>query len=254
MTVDYAPDEMMAVAAARMLENGDVCLVGIGVPGNAACLAKAAHAPDLVLVYESGCMDANPSRIPLTVGDGELAATAKAVVPVFEMFTYWIQPGRIGKALVSAAQIDRRANLNTTVVGNYARPTTRLPGAGGAPEIVAHCRETLVVLRQSLRSFVDRLDFRTSVGFGDAANDRRRFGLKGKGPTIVITDLGILRPHQTDGELELCAVHSGITVEEVRAATGWPLRVAASLYVTKPPNSHELATLRSLLKGAGDDN
>jgi glutaconate CoA-transferase subunit B len=242
----WTPAEMMAVAAARALGDGEVCFVGIGAPSTAANLARATHAPSLVLVYESGTIGAKPTRLPLSIGDGELADTADAVVSVPEIFTYWLQPGRIDVGFLGAAQIDRHANLNSTVIGPYDAPAVRLPGAGGAPEIAAACRRVLIMIRQSHRTFVDRLDFRTSVGFGDGPGDRQRLGLPGAGPTLVITDLGLLAPDPLTCELTLTHVHPGVTVEDARTATGWPLAVAPEVGTTDAPTDGELAELRRL--------
>jgi len=236
----------MAVTAARALKGAKNCFVGIGAPSTAANLARATHSPELVLIYESGCIGAKPTRLPLSIGDGELAETADAVVSVPEIFAYWLQPGRIDLGFLGAAQIDRFANLNSTVIGPYDQPATRLPGAGGAPEIAAACRRVLVMIRQSRRSFVAGLDFRTSVGFGDGPGDRRRLGLRGGGPEMVITDLGVLRPDPETCELVLTDVHPGVRVDEVRQSTGWPLRVAPDVGMTGPPTEVELAALRRL--------
>jgi glutaconate CoA-transferase subunit B len=240
----------MTVAAARQLRDGDVCFVGIGLPSLAANLARRLHAPNAVLIYESGTIGAKPSRPPLSIGDGELATTADAVVSVPEIFAYWLQAGRIDVGFLGAAQIDRYGNINTTVIGDYHRPAVRLPGAGGAPEIASSARETIVVLRQGRRSFVDRLDFRTSVGYLDGGDSRRALGMPGSGPTVVITDLGVLRPDPDSREFVLTAVHSGVDAEQAVAATGWPLRVAAELSVTAPPSRLELQQLR-VLRSAG---
>ena len=246
MTGDYTPAEMMAVAASRALDDGAVCFVGIGPPSTAANLARATHAPGLVLVYESGCIGAKPTHLPLSIGDGELAETADTVVSVPEIFAYWLQAGRIEVGFLGAAQIDRRANLNTTVVGDYDHPDVRLPGAGGAPEIAAACQRVLVMIRQTPRTFVPRLDFRTSVGFGDGPGDRERLGLTGAGPLMVITDLGVLRPDPASFELVLTDTHPGISAAQARAATGWDLRVAEDLGETAPPTVCELEALRAL--------
>jgi len=248
-STDYTPEEMMAVAAARALADGQVCFVGIGGPSTAANLARATHAPKLVLVYESGCIGSKPTTLPLSIGDGELAETADAVVSVPEIFTYWLQAGRIDVGFLGAAQLDRFANINTTVVGDYHHPRTRLPGAGGAPEIATSCRDVFIMVRQSHRSFVDRLSFRTSVGHGGGPGERRRLGLPGPGPSLVVTDLGLLRPDPQSCELTLAQVHPGVTVEQARAATGWDLRVAPEVAVTEPPTDEELTHLRRL-KGA----
>ena len=238
--------ELMTVAAARALTDGQVCFVGIGAPSTAANLARATHAPHLVLIYESGCIGSKPSRLPLSIGDGELAETADTVVSVPEIFNYWLQGGRIDVGFLGAAQIDRMGNMNSTVIGPYNRPTVRLPGAGGAPEIAASCREVFIMCRQSPRTFVERLDFRTSVGFGDGQGDRQKLGLPGAGPTLVITDLGLMRPDPVTAELTLTQLHPGVTVEQVRGATGWELKVAPQLTITNPPAPDELTLLRRL--------
>ena len=243
----YSSDEMMSVAAARQLRDGDVCFVGIGLPSTAANLARRTHAPNLVLIYESGAIGSKPDTLPLSIGDGDLAKTADAVVSVPEIFNYWLQPGRIDVGFLSAAQLDRYANINTTVIGDdYRNPAVRLPGAGGAPEIAASCRKVIVVVRQSPRTFVDRVAFVTSVGFGSGGDARSRLGLTGSGPEIVITDLGLLRPDPVSRELRLVQVHPGVTVDRVRAATGWPLIVADDLTESAAPTDEELAALRKL--------
>jgi len=242
----FTADEMMSVAAARALADHRSCFVGIGLPSVAANLARRTVNPDLVLIYESGTIGARPTRPPLSIGDGELATTADAVVSVPEMFNYWLQPGRVDVGFLGAAQLDKHGNINTTVIGPYANPSTRLPGAGGAPEIAASCREVFVVLRQSRRGFVERVDFRTSVGYGDGPGDRERLGLPGKGPVLVITDLWVLRPDPRTCELTLTNVHAVVTVEQVRAATGWDLAVAADVAETEPPTAEELKALRDL--------
>jgi glutaconate CoA-transferase, subunit B len=228
-SVVWTADEMMAIEASRRLTDDTVCFVGIGLPSLAANLARRTHAPGCVLVYESGTIGAKPTMLPLSIGDGELAETADAVVSVPEMFAYWLQGGRIDVGFLGAAQIDRHGNLNSTVIGDYATPKVRLPGGGGAPEIATSVSDVFVMLRQSPRAFVERLDFKTSRG------DRVR---------VVVTDLGILEPR--DGELELVRVHPGVTVDAVRKATGWDLRVADDVAETEPPTSAELAALRAL--------
>jgi len=243
----YTSDEMMAVAAARRLHDGTVCFVGIGLPSLAANLARATHAPGCVLVYESGTIGAKPSELPLSIGDGELAETADAVVSVPEMFNYWIGPGRVEVAFLGAAQIDRHANLNTTVIGDYEHPKTRLPGAGGAPEIAASCKQTIVVAPHTTRTFVEKLDFCSTVGHGDGPGARERLGFRGAGPTAVITDLGVLEPDPETKELVLTHVHPGADAAQAREATGWELRVADELGTTEPPSEEELAALRELL-------
>lgn len=239
-------DETMIVCAARELLDGSRCFVGIGLPSTAANLARRLHAPDCVLVYESGCIGAKPTRLPLSIGDGELADTASAVVSVPEIFAYWLQAGRIDVGFLGAAQLDRYGNINSTVIGTYGSPTTRLPGAGGAPEIAASAGRVIVIVRQSRRTFVETCDFRTSVGFGDGPGSRAALGLRGRGPDLVITDLGILEADPHTCELVQTHLHPGITVEQARAATGWELRIDEHLTVTDPPTDHELTTLRAL--------
>jgi glutaconate CoA-transferase subunit B len=242
----YTADDMMTVAAARALQSGTVCFVGIGLPSTAANLARRLHAPDCVLIYESGCIGAKPTRLPSSIGDGVLAEHADAVIGVPEIFSYWLQAGRIDVGFLGAAQIDRFANLNTTVIGPYDRPAVRLPGAGGAPEIAANCGEVIVTLRHSKRAFVERLDFVTSFGHGRGGDHRARLGLRGRGPTAVITDLGVLRPEPGANELVLTDVHPGVAVADVIAATGWDLRVADEVAVSAPPTTAELDALEAL--------
>jgi glutaconate CoA-transferase subunit B len=205
------------------------------------------HNPGLVLVYESGTVGAKPVHIPLSIGDGELAETADFVVSVPEMFNYWIGAGRIDVAFLGAAQIDRFANLNSTVIGDYDRPRTRLPGAGGAPEIAASCGEVVIVAPHNKRTLVERLDFVTTVGHGDGPGARQRLGFRGAGPSALITDLGVLEPDPDSCELRLTATIGGAAVEEVVDQTGWELRVADQVAVVEPPRDDELAALRELL-------
>lgn len=239
-------DEMMTVVASRALTDATVCFVGIGLPSTAANLARLTHAPRTVLIYESGTIGSKPKTLPLSIGDGELAETADAVVPVPEIFAYWLQGGRIDVGFLGAAQIDRFGNLNSTVIGDYERPKVRLPGGGGAPEIAAMAKEVIVIIRQSTRSFVERLDFRSSVGYGDGPGDRERLGLSGGGPRVVITDLGVLRPDPKTCELTLTQIHPGSSPDDAREATGWPLAVADELEQTQPPSEEELRALRDL--------
>ena len=239
--------EVQTVVAARRLEHARSVFIGVGRPSTAALLARMVHNPRLVLVYESGTIGAKPFHIPLSIGDGELAETADAVVSVPEMFNYWIGPGRVQVAFLGAAQVDRFGNLNSTVIGDYEHPRTRLPGAGGAPEIAACCQEVVVIAPHSARTFVDRLDFRTTVGYGDGPGDRRRLGFRGRGPTAVVTDLGVLEPDADRCELTLTQIHPGVELDQVREATGWDLRVADDLRHTPSPTDEELAALRELL-------
>jgi glutaconate CoA-transferase subunit B len=243
--------ELQTIVAARLLTDARSVFIGVGRPSTAALLARMVHNPRLVLVYESGTIGAKPYHIPLSIGDGELAATADAVVSVPEMFNYWIGTGRVQVAFLGAAQVDRHGNLNSTVIGDYGHPRTRLPGAGGAPEIASFCQEVVVIAPHSRRTFVAELDFRTTVGFGDGHGDRERLGFTGKGPTAVVTDLGVLTPDSDaanpSGELTLTQLHPGVEVDEVRAATGWELRVAENPAVTPPATDEELRALRELV-------
>ncbi|MDE3105731.1 MAG: CoA-transferase subunit beta [Acidobacteriota bacterium] len=246
MSQSYSADEMMTVAAARMLRNGAVCFVGIGLPSTAANLARLTHAPDAVLIYESGPIGAKPSVLPLSIGDGNLAETADTVVSTPEIFRYWLQGGRIDVGFLGAAQLDRYANINTTVVGSYERPKVRLPGAGGAPEISSSAKEVLIVVKQSKRTFVDKVDFVTSVGYLTGGDSRERAGLPGKGPVAVITDLCILRPDPVTRELMVATLHPGVTRDRIVASTGWPVQFSAECEETEAPRETELAVLRDL--------
>jgi glutaconate CoA-transferase, subunit B len=223
-------EHIQTVVAARRLAGKRSCFIGVGRPSVAAILARVVHNPSLVLVYESGTIGAKPYRIPLSIGDGELAETADFVVSVPEMFNYWIGAGRVQVAFLGAAQVDPHGNLNSTVIGDYEHPRSRLPGAGGAPEIATGCDEVVVIAPHSRRTFVERLDFTTTTGARTSA---------------VITDLGVLEP--ADGELALTALHPGVTVEQVQDATGWELRVAGAVATTEPPTSDELRALEELL-------
>ncbi|MGH6895521.1 MAG: CoA-transferase subunit beta [Geminicoccaceae bacterium] len=242
----FTAAEMMTVAAARRLNDGAVCFVGIGLPSTAANLARLTHAPGVVLIYESGPIGAKPDVLPLSIGDGNLAATADTVVSTPEIFRYWLQGGRIDVGFLGAAQIDRFANINTTVIGAYDRPKVRLPGAGGASEIADLAGEVLIILRHSPRAFVERLDFLTSAGFLDGGAARERAGLTGRGPTAVITDLCILEPDPASKELTVTGIHPGVSREQIVEATAWPVRFAAAAAVTEPPAADVLEVLRDL--------
>lgn len=237
---------MMTIAAARRLWNGCVCFVGIGLPSAACNLARLTHAPDIVLIYESGTIGTKPNVLPLSIGDGELADTASYVIPLPDVFSYYLQAGRVDVGFLGAAQIDRYGNLNSTVIGDYTAPKTRLPGAGGAPEIALHAKQTFVVLKQTSRSFVADLDFVTSPGFLQGHHQRRELGNYGFGPQAVITDFGVLSPHPDSDELMLSAVYEGVNVDNVRRATGWDLLVAETLEKIAPPTENELQVLRAL--------
>jgi glutaconate CoA-transferase subunit B len=220
----YTPAEMMTVAASRALRNTDVCFVGIGQPSAACNLARLTHAPGITLIYESGTIATKPSILPLSIGDGELCDTALTTVSVPEMFRYWLQGGRITVGFLGGAQIDRFANLNTTVVGPYDKPKVRLPGGGGAPEIAISCGEIFIIMTHGKRGFVEKLDFVTSLGHGDDGRGRDRLGVKTKGPTRLITDLCIFEPDPATNEMTVTSIHPGVTREQIDANTGWKLR------------------------------
>src|SRR5581483_2946548 len=231
--------------AARKLRNGMVCFVGIGLPSAAANLARLTHAPDVVLIYESGTIGAKPEVLPLSIGDGELAETADTVVSVPEIFQYWLQGGRVDIGFLGAAQIDRFGNINTTVIGgSYQKPKVRLPGAGGAPEIATSAKEVAIILSQSGRNFVEKLDFVTSSGYDNKTRGSRR--LHGRRPTTVITDLCVMASDAESSELTLMSLHPGVTTDQVRQATGWELKIGSNIGHTETPTTAELAALRDL--------
>jgi glutaconate CoA-transferase subunit B len=229
---DYTPEEMMAIAAARRFRDGATCFVGVGLPSTAGCLARALHAPDATLVYESGAIGSKPKVIPLSIADPELADTAVVIASTNEIFAYWLQGGRIDLGVIGAAQIDRFGNINSTVIGDYLSPRVRLPGAGGAPHISANAREIVIIVRQDLKTFVSSLDFITTPHCS--------------GPTTVITDLGLLETEPDSGELVLTWRYPGVTLERIRQATGWPLRVADEVDEVRAPEPRELRVLRDL--------
>nr|WP_106475783.1 CoA-transferase subunit beta [Phytohalomonas tamaricis] len=251
MARDYTPAEMMTVTAARALVNGTTCFVGIGLPSEAANLARLTHAPDTVLIYESGTIQTKPDVLPLSIGDGELCDTALTTVSVPEMFRYWLQGGHVDVGFLGTAQIDRYANLNTTLIGDYREPKVRLPGGGGAPEIATNSREVFVTIKHSKRTFVKDVDFITTVGFGRDGKARDNLNPEtakhmGKGPTLVITDLCLLRPDPDTHELIVTSIHPGVTREQIVEATGWEVRFADQLDATPEPTAHELDVLREL--------
>ncbi len=244
--MDYTTAEMMAVAAARVLKNDDVCFVGIGAPSLACNLARLTHAPDITLIYESGTIGTKPDVLPLSIGDPELCETALTTVSVPEMFQYWLQGGRISIGFLGGAQLDRFGNINSSVIGSYEHPKVRLPGGGGAPEIASLCGQTYVVMRQTRRSFVERVDFITSFGYGEGGDHRQRLGIRTLGPTLVVTDLCLLRPVPQTKELVVTSIHPGVTREQIEQQTGWPLHFAEALEQTLPPTATELQVLRDL--------
>lgn len=243
---DFTPNEMMTIAAARALTNDDVCFVGIGAPSAACNVARLTHAPGITLIYESGTIGTAPEVLPLSIGDGELCETALCTVSVPEMFRYWLMGGRISIGFLGAAQLDRFGNINTTVIGDYAHPKVRLPGGGGAPEIATSCGEIFIIMAQSRRGFVDRLDFVTSIGHVTGGNSRQKLGVKTKGPTRLITDLALFAPDPATREMTVVSLHPGVTREQVQENTGWQVRYAAQVAETPPPTAEELEVLREL--------
>jgi glutaconate CoA-transferase subunit B len=243
---DFTPDEMMTIAAARALRNEDVCFVGIGAPSAACNVARLTHAPDITLIYESGTIGTAPEVLPLSIGDGELCDTAVTTVSVPEMFRYWLQGGRVTVGFLGAAQLDRFGNINTTVIGDYHKPTVRLPGGGGAPEIATSCGEIFITMKQGKRGMVDKIDFFTSLGHGSGGDDRARHGVTTKGPTLLVTDLAVWRPDPATKEFTVVSLHPGVTRDQVQETCGWTVRFADTLEQTPPPSALELKTLRDL--------
>jgi glutaconate CoA-transferase subunit B len=246
MEASFTSTEMMTIAAARALTNDDVCFVGIGAPSAACNVARLTHAPGITLIYESGTIATRPTVLPLSIGDGELCETALTTVSVPEMFRYWLQGGRITVGFLGGAQIDRFANLNTTVVGDYRNPTVRLPGGGGAPEIATNCREIFIIMPQTPRAFVAGLPFVTSMGHGRTGRERRAMGLATRGPTRLITDLCVFEPDPETCEMVVTAIHPGVSRNRIQDSTGWPVRYAATVAETPAPDADELAVLRAL--------
>ena len=247
----WSDDEIMTITAAKILKNTDTCFVGIGIPSTAAILAKSMHAPNLFLIYESGTVNTNPQKLPLSIGDGELANEALTVVGMPEIFNYWLQSGRIDVGFLGAAQIDRYANINTTYIGQtYQAPKVRLPGAGGATEIAGACKEVIIIINQTKRAFVNQVDFVTSMGFGDGVGSREKYDLRGGGPSKVITNLGILEPDPKTLELTMTYLHPGVSKEQVIENTGWELKFSQSMKITEQPKPVELTKIRELIKSS----
>ncbi|MDQ3492832.1 MAG: CoA-transferase subunit beta [Chloroflexota bacterium] len=249
----FSASEMMIVAAARELAGQRVCFVGVGLPNIAVNLAKLTVARDLELVYEAGVFGARPARLPLSIGDPTIVTRATAVTSMFELFGFYLQGGLIDVGFLGAAQIDRFGNINSTVIGGYAQPKTRLPGSGGACEIAINAREVFVIMRQSKRSFVERIDFRTSpgnLGGVDGARIRREQGWLGAGPSVVITDLGVYH-FGDEGEMRLDSLHPGVSLDDVREQMAWRPAVAERLIETAPPTPEELRLVRQVLDPEG---
>ncbi|WP_420723647.1 CoA-transferase subunit beta [Hwanghaeella sp. LZ110] len=242
----FSATEMMTIAAARALTNDDVVFVGIGAPSAACNLARLTHAPDITLIYESGTIGTKPDVLPLSIGDGELCETAVTTVSVPEMFRYWLQGGRISVGFLGGAQIDRFGNINTTVIGDYHTPKIRLPGGGGAPEIASSCQKVFITMKQSLRGFVDKIDFYTSFGHGEGGDHRKRLGITTQGPMLLVTDLAVWEPDPIRKEFTVTSLHPGVTRDAVQATVGWTVAFADSVTETPPPTTEELDVLRAL--------
>jgi glutaconate CoA-transferase subunit B len=237
---------MMTIAAARALSNDDVCFVGIGAPSAACNVARLTHAPDITLIYESGTIGTAPNVLPLSIGDGELCQTAVTTVSVPEMFRYWLQGGRISVGFLSAAQLDRFGNINTTVIGDYHHPKVRLPGGGGAPEIATSCKRIFITMKQSTRGMVQKIDFYTSFGHGEGGDHRKRLGIDTEGPTLLVTDRAVWKPDEKTKEFTVVSMHPGVTRQQVQETCGWDVLFAQSVVETPPPSAVEISTLREL--------
>ena len=244
--MSYTPTEIMTVVASRAVRNEDVCFVGIGMPSAACNLARLTHAPDVTLIYESGTIGTKPTVLPLSIGDSELCETAVTTVSVPEMFRYWLQGGRISVGFLGAAQLDKFGNINTTVVGDYNNPKVRLPGGGGAPEIASSCGEVFLVMKQSKRGFVEKVDFITSLGHGKTGKEREELGIKTKGPSKLITDLCVMETHPVTKEFIVTSIHPGVTREQIQDNTGWTVTYADQVNETSAPTELELSVLRDL--------
>ncbi|MBK5186983.1 MAG: hypothetical protein JJD97_01995 [Gemmatimonadaceae bacterium] len=243
----YSAEEMMTVVAARELRDGEIVFVGIGLPNLACNLARATHAPGLVLIYESGAVGALPERLPVSIGDPSLVTGSLMVTGMADIFQLFLQGGRIEVGFLGGAQIDKYGNINTTVVGSYAHPKVRLPGSGGAAEIATHAQRTLIISRLSTRAFPETVDFITSPGNRSKGKSRKEWGMPGAGPVKVITDRGILVASDEDGEMELAALYPNVASEDVTSRVGWTLRVRDRLEAVAPPTAAELRLLREVL-------
>ncbi len=248
---DYSASEMMIVAAARALKNVRTVFVGVGLPNIACNLARYTVAPDLQLIYESGVYGAQPARLPLSIGDPTLVTGATSVVPMADLFGLYLQRGLVDVALLGGAQIDRFGNLNTTVIGDYDTPKTRLPGSGGACEIAINARKVYMIMRLSNRSFVEKLDFLTSPGHLSGGDSRAKQSYPGEGPALVISDMAIFDFDNADHEMQLTSLHPGVTLQEVQASVGWNLRVSAEILETPVPSPEEMNLVRVELDPQG---
>jgi glutaconate CoA-transferase subunit B len=241
---DYTSSELMVVRAARELENNQVVFVGIGLPNLACNLARRLQAPGLVLIYESGAVGAVPSRLPLSIGDPCLVTDSISVCSMVEVFNYYLQGGLIDVGFLGGAQVDRFGNINSTVIGDYMQPKVRLPGSGGACEIAIHAKKIIIILKQNKLTFPEKIDFITSPGFIDEGNQRKKYNMPGRGPDLVITDLGVYRFTENTNEMILGEIHPGISLEELREKLSWDMRISSSLKTTIPPSEEDLKIIR----------
>jgi len=248
--MDYTASELMTVNSARLLRDGDTVFVGVGLPNLACNLARRTHAPNLLMIYEAGVIGAQPSRLPLSIGDPTLVTGAASVCSMYDIFTLYLQRGNVDVGFLGGAQIDRFGNINATVVGDYQHPKVRLPGSGGSMEIAAWANRCYIMTPHQARRFPEKVNFLTSAGFLDGRASREATGVRGQGPQAVVTDLGILAP-DAHGELILTALHPGVDVEKVRANTGWPLKVADKIETPTPPSAEEIRILREELDPTG---
>jgi len=244
--LDHTPSELMTVTAARELRDHETVFVGIGLPNLASNLAKRTHAPNLTMIYEAGVIGANPTRMPLSIGDPCLVSGSQSVCSMFEVFGLYLQAGRIDVGFLEGAQIDKYGNINSTVIGDYRAPKVRLPGSGGACDIASLAKRILIITRHESRRFPEKVDFVTSLGFLTGKHERERLRLEGGGPDAVITDLGVLRFDKETGEMMLDSIHPGVKLEDVKRNTGWDLKVSKELKITNEPSEEELSILRQL--------
>ena len=250
MSFDYTSSELLTINAARLLRDGDVVFVGVGLPNLACNLARRTHAPNLLMIYEAGVIGAQPARLPLSIGDPTLVSGASAVCSMYDVFALYLQRGNVDVGFMGGAQIDRFGNINATVIGDYDHPKVRLPGSGGSKEIAAWANRVYVLTPHNKRRLPARVDFQTSAGYLTGRADRDALHLRGGGPQVIVTDLGLLEPDDT-GELILTALHPGATVEQARENTGWELAVSKELRATPAPTDTELRILREELDPLG---
>lgn len=251
MIEDHTPQELMIASAARELRDGQVVIVGIGVPVLASLLAQRTHAPNIIMVYESGIVGAQPSRLSLSIGDPNLVSRCLMINDVFDTFGMIMQRGYIDVGFVSGAQIDKFGNLNSTIIGDYAKPKVRLPGSGGAYEIAALVKKLIIIMPHERRRFVEQVDFITSPGYLSGPGEREKYGLRGEGPHVVLSTLGILKFDKLSKEMYLESYHPGVTIDEVKENTGWDLKISPTVHETMPPTAEQIRLLRHELDPRG---